>query len=150
MADHDATDEVERNLSEVARALFATGTVEGSLRLTIDLAVATIEGCDAASVFVVQDERVTTAAASDPIVVKLDELQFATDEGPCLDAVSEGGTVYAADLADDLRWPRFGPAAVETGIRSALAFRLADRPISALNLYAHLPSAFGATDRAKG
>lgn len=114
------------------------------------MAVATIEGCDAAGVFVVKDERVTTAAASEPMVVELDQLQFETDEGPCLDAVSEGGTTYASDLADDPRWPSFGPAAVGAGIRSALAFRMSDRTVSALNLYARLPGAFGATDRAKG
>jgi len=57
--------------------------------------------------------------------------------------------VYATDLADDDRWPSFGPAAAGAGIRSALALRLSDRPTSALNLYAHLPGAFGATDRAK-
>jgi len=146
----DTTDELEQNVSAVARALFATGTVDGTLQRTIELAVDTIDGCDAAGVFVVRDEKLITAAASIPLVVELDQLQFTTDEGPCLDAVSDGGTVYAADLADDPRWPEFGPAAVQAGIRSTLAFRLSAQPISALNLYAHLPAAFGATDRAKG
>lgn len=150
MPDQQSTEELEQNLVEVARALFAPGTVGGTLQLTVDLAVATVEGCDGAGVFLVRDEQVFTAAASDPLVVELDQLQFATDEGPCLDAVSDGGNAYAADLADDLRWPQFGPAAARAGIRSALAFRLSSRPISALNLYAHLPGAFGSTDRAKG
>lgn len=149
MSSHQETTELEQNLAEVARALFESGTVQGTLRRTVELAVATVDGCDAAGVFVVEDERVTTAAASHPIVVELDQLQFTTEEGPCLAAL-EGGTIYAADLSDDPRWPRFGPAAVESGIRSALAYRLSDRPISALNLYARLPAAFGATDRAMG
>ncbi|MEO7555194.1 MAG: GAF domain-containing protein, partial [Acidimicrobiales bacterium] len=116
MVGTDTTNELERNLSAVARALFATGTVEGTLERTIELAVATIDGCDAAGIFVVRDEHVTTAAASNPLVVELDQLQFTTDEGPCLDAVSDGGTVYAADLTEDRRWPEFGPAAVQVGI----------------------------------
>ncbi|MEO7573346.1 MAG: GAF and ANTAR domain-containing protein [Acidimicrobiales bacterium] len=149
MPGHGETTEIEQNLAEVARALFESGTVQGTLQLTVDLAVATVEGCDAAGVFVIEDERVTTAAASHPLVIQLDELQFTTGEGPCLAAL-EGGTIYAADLSDDPRWPGFGPAAVESGIRSALAYRLANRPVSALNLYARLPAAFGATDRAKG
>lgn len=150
MVGYDSTDELEINLTEVARALFVSGTVDGTLRLVIDLAVATIDGCDAAGVFVVRDERVITAAAGSPVVLELDRLQFAHEEGPCLDAVAEGGTVYAVDLADDSRWPNFAPAAVTAGIRSVLAFRLSDRPTSALNLYARLPAAYGATDRAKG
>lgn len=83
-------------------------------------------------------------------MVELDELQSATDEGPCLDAIREGGTRYAVDLEEDPRWPSFGAAAAELGIRSAVAFRLSDHPVSALNLYARYPAAFGATDRAKG
>jgi hypothetical protein len=146
----DSIEELEQHLSEVARTLFEPGSVTGSMQLTVDLAVSTIDGCDAAGIFLVRDGRVITAASSDPIVVELDELQFTTNEGPCLDAVAEGGSTYAADLADDSRWPQFGPAAARAGIRSALAFRLSDRPISALNLYARMPAAFGATDRAKG
>lgn len=150
MSDRESTEELEQNLVEVARALFEPGTVAGTLQLTVDLAVATVEGCDAAGVFLVRDEQVVTAAASHPLVTELDNLQFATDQGPCLDAVSDGGNTYAADLADDPRWPQFGPAAAHAGIRSALAFRLSSRPVSALDLYAHLPGAFGSTDRAKG
>lgn len=149
MAGDETTHELEGNVSDVARALFATGTVEGTLQRTVELAVATVEGCDAAGVFVLRDQRVVTAAASAPIVVQLDEMQVATEEGPCLDAIAQGGTMHAADLADDPRWPRFGAAAVAMGIRSALAVRLSDSPVSALNLYARLPVAFGATDRAK-
>ncbi len=57
-----STEELERNLAEVARALFGTGTVDGSLQLTVELAVATVEGCDAAGIFVVRDGRVVGCA----------------------------------------------------------------------------------------
>ena len=150
MAEWQATEEVEQHLAEVARALFSPATVAGTLQLTVDLAVATVEGCDAAGIFVVTDDRVLTAAASAPLVAELDRLQVSTGEGPCLDVVNGGGSAYATDLAADPRWPRFGPAAAEAGIRSALAFRLSERPVSALNLYARMLSAFGSTDRATG
>ena len=48
------------------------------------------------------------------------------------------------------RWPHFAPLAVNAGIRSVLAYSLSARQPSALNLYARLPAAFGATDRAQG
>lgn len=141
---------IETNLSEIALALFSAGTVTGTLQRVVDLAVETVDGCDAAGVFLVENERVVTQASSSPLVVDLDRLQFEADEGPCLDAVSEGGSFFAEDLADDRRWPKFGPAAVAAGIRSVLAFRLSAARLSALNLYARLPAAFGVTDRAKG
>ena len=150
MASSDPTDDLQRNLSEVARALFAPGSVEGSLELVVKLAVATVDACDAAGVFVVRDERIVTAASSDPVVDQLDRLQLEHDEGPCLDAVSEGGSSCADDLAVDPRWPRFGPAAAAIGIHSALAFRLSEEHTSALNLYARTPAAFRASDQATG
>lgn len=142
--------DLDSDLAEVAIALFAAGTPRRTLEQIVTWAVATIDGCDAAGIFLVENEQVATAASSDPVVLELDRLQVATHQGPCLDAVSATGTVYADDLATDVRWSRFAPAAVEAGIRSTLAIRLAARRASALNLYARLPRAFGATDRAKG
>jgi len=142
--------ELEHSLSELAIALFAPGTVAGTLQRIVDLAVVAIEGCDAAGVLLMDAGQVVTTAASASVVVELDRLQFETREGPGLDAVSSGGSFYAVDLADDERWRRFGPAATAAGIRSILAFRLSDRHLSAINLYAQLPAAFGAYDRAKG
>jgi len=136
--------------SELAIALFAAGTVQGTLQRIVDLAVEAVEGCDAAGIFTVEKGRVITIAFSAPMVVALDDMQFAAGEGPCLDALSQGSTFYAEDLADDSRWRTFGPAATEAGIRSLLAFPLASRRASALNLYARMPRAYGALDRAKG
>lgn len=147
---NDPPDQLETSISEVALALFAAGTVSGTLQRIVELAVATVEGCDACGVFLVEDAKVVTPAFTDPLVLALDDLQFRSNEGPCLDVVAQGGASYAADLADDSRWPVFGPAATGAGVRSLLAFQLSSERPSALNLYAHLPSAFGSTDRAKG
>ena len=145
----DASVRIEDDLAEIATALFAPGTVESTLQRIVDLAAATIEGCDAAGIFLVENEQVTTPAFNDPIVVELDGMQFETDEGPCLDAVSEREFFYAEDLLDDPRWPRFGSAVAAIGFRSLLAHPLSAERLSALNLYAQLPRAFGAIDRGK-
>ena len=94
MAASDATSELESNLSEVAVALFAPGTLEATLQHIVTLAVATVDGCDAAGVFLAENGQITTAASTDPVVLVLDRLQIDTDEGPCLDAVAEAGTVH--------------------------------------------------------
>ena len=149
MASPDQLGDLEQALSEVALTLFAPGTVDGVLQRIVDQAAATVEGCDLAGLLLVKDGQVTTAAYSDPLVTELDALQVAFGEGPCLDAASTGVTIYALDLDDDPRWPRFGPAATAAGIRSALALEVSTRRSSALNLYSRLPAAFGAVDRAK-
>jgi len=50
---------LEQNLAEVARAPFGTGTVEGSLQLTVELAVTTVEPFDGA-----WDRRAVAASCS--------------------------------------------------------------------------------------
>lgn len=147
----ETTAELARSLSETARALFSAGSVTATLQQIVDLAVEAVDGCDLAGIFMVEGEQVTTPAYSDPLVIELDALQFAADEGPCLDAVSERAVFYADELADNDRWPQFGPAAAACGARSLLAVPLpSDGKLAALNLYARLPVAFGAIDRARG
>lgn len=150
MAAADEFLDLHSSFSEVALALFAAGSVEGTLQRIVDLAERAIDGCEAAGILVVDGDSVTTAAASSALVVVVDQLQIDSGQGPCLDAATQWSTVYADDLIDDPRWPKFGLAAVAAGVRSALAYSLfTDRP-SALNMYARLPAAFGATDRAQG
>jgi hypothetical protein len=148
----DAADlsDLENSFSQLAVALFAAGTVQGTLQRIVDLAERAVDGCEAAGILLDDHGTVITAAASSTLVDVVDRLQITANEGPCLDASTQKSTFYAADLIDDDRWPTFGPTAVAVGVRSVLAFSLSDNRPSALNLYAKLPAAFGATDRAQG
>jgi GAF domain-containing protein len=147
----DPTSELIVTFVHKARALFVAGGVVVTLEAVLDLAVATIEGCDCAGIFVLEGGRVTTPVQTDPLVVELEASQLRTGTGPCLEAIDQGLPIYAEDLAVDLRWPAFASEAVAIGVRSVLALRLAaDGTIGALSLYARYPSAFGAVDRAKG
>lgn len=138
-------------IAAVASALFSADTVPATLQRVVDTATSTIDGCDLAGIFIIADAEVTTLARSHETVVEVDALQQDSGEGPCLDASATRTAVYAADLLDDARYRRFGPPAAAAGVRSALAYPLQLETASgALNLYARLPAAFGATDRAKG
>jgi len=148
--DRDALSEIALNFSETARILFSAGSVTDTLASVVDLAVATIEGCDFAGIFLIDGDVVTTPVHTDPIVVAVDALQHQTGEGPCLEAISDRLIFYADDLDSDPRWPHFAPHATKAGIRSVLALPLvANSHLGALNLYARYPVAFGVVDRAK-
>lgn len=150
MAKADEFLDLHSSFSEVAAALFGANSVQDTLQRIVDLAERAIDGCEAAGILFVDRDSVTTAAASSALVMVIDQLQIDSSEGPCLDASTQRSTFYADDLIDDPRWPTFGPAAVAAGVRSVLAYSIStDRP-SALNMYARLPVAFGATDRAQG
>lgn len=150
MSHADRLVDLESSFSEVALALFQAGTVGGTLQRIVDLAERAVDGCEAAGILLVDDGKITTASASSELVVVVDQMQIDAAEGPCLDASTRRTTVYADDLIDDPRWPTFAPPAVAAGVRSVLAYPLSAGRPSALNLYAGLPAAFGATDRAQG
>ena len=146
----DSLSELSDSVSEVAAALFAAGNVTDTLTSVVDLAVATIEGCDFAGLFVVVQGAVTTPVFTDSIVLEVDAMQHRTGEGPCLDANLHQFIVLVDDLETDHRWPQFSQQALGAGIRSVLSLPLApNAQDGALNLYATYPAAFGVVDRAK-
>ncbi len=100
------------------------------------------------------DGRFYTPAESAKIGYDLDQVQYATGEGPCVDAARMPGPALACsdDLANDPNWPRFGPAAAERGMKSLLSTALLPdaRPpqlSGALNLYSREVRGFRSEDR---
>ena len=151
IVDEDSVRGLATDFSEAAKILLADGHVDETLRHVVGLAVATIEGCDLAGVFLVEGQGITTRAHTSPLVAEVDALQHRSGEGPCLDALTGGVPYYANDLGQEHRWSRFSPLAAAAGIRSVFAVPLsASGSVGALNLYAHLPEAFGVVDRARG
>ena len=143
--------DIENIFSEVAVALFAPGTVEGTLQKIVELAEHAVDGCAGAGVLVVSDgDGPATLVASSPLAVTVDQMQIDAGGGPCLTSARLGSTVYVHDLLDDDRWPDFAAAAVDAGVRTVLAYALPTGRQAALNLYGHLPEAFGASARAQG
>jgi hypothetical protein len=90
-----------------------------------------------------QDGTLETLAPTDPIAVEADLVQHELAEGPCFDAAPGELITYAADLADEPRWPTYGPKAAALGFHSQMAARLYDEPRAraGLNLYAVEPGA---------
>jgi GAF domain-containing protein len=144
-------DELAAEIAAVAHAVLSGTTLEETLHQVVSTAAATIDGCDSAGVFVVDGRSVRTMAATSDTVVELDGAQGALGEGPCLDAASSAVVVDVSDLSEDARYPGFRTAATAADIRTVLACPISSEGMrGALNLYAQLPNAFGATDRAKG
>ncbi|HVL89945.1 MAG TPA: GAF and ANTAR domain-containing protein [Actinomycetota bacterium] len=139
------------SFAEIARGLYSAHTVKETLDRIVDASVRTIDGCSGAGISFIQNGDIVTPVWTEPTVVEVDEMQYTTGQGPCLDAITHGETFYAEDLRTDTRWPDFGPRAAAAGLRSLMSFCLAgEATLGALNLYARRPRAFGATDRAMG
>lgn len=123
----DSLSELSRNVSQTASALFAAGNVTETLTSVAELAVATIEGCDFAGLFILDTGVLATSIFTDEMVLGVDAIQQRTGEGPSLDAIAHRMIVAVDDLETEPRWPHFSSEAVVEGIRSVLSLPLAPK-----------------------
>ncbi len=65
-----------------------------------------------------------TIASSDPETAALDEVQYATNEGPCIKAALTGRAAEVVDTRAETKWPRFIAAMTASHMRSVLAVRI--------------------------
>ena len=131
-------------LGKVARTLQAETDVEGTLRAIVTAAMTHVAGAEHAGISLVERGDVRTVAPTADVVTEIDAMQHRLKEGPCIDAIAEHRTYRTGDLAREARWPVFGPAAAEHGVRSMLCYRLfvSDNTMGALTLYSSRTDAF--------
>jgi hypothetical protein len=137
--------------ADLAEQLYSADSFDDVLSRIAEAAVSTIAGCRMASVTLGERSGYRTAASTDPAATAVDQAQYQSREGPCLDAV-DAPMVYAQSFPDE-RWPTLASRPIESGVQSALSYRLlaasgtADSDGGSLNSYGVTPSAF--TDTAQ-
>ncbi|QGK69318.1 ANTAR domain-containing protein [Allosaccharopolyspora coralli] len=143
------TEELATSLAHMARDLLSEDTVEKTLDRIVSEAVARIDGCDEASIMILDRERtLRTVASTSEVGQESDRIQAKLGEGPCFDAAADP-TVEVFRVADmggsGERWPQYAPQARALGVGSMIGFRLFtnEQGLGALNLYSSQPDAFG-------
>ncbi len=132
-------------MGDLARSLHEEDSVEDTLQGIVDAAVGTVPGAQYAGLSVIEGRlTVRTRAGTAGLVHQVDQAQYDTGEGPCLDALYEQHTVRLSDMATETRWPRFTYRSAELGVGSMLSFQLYVEKdnLGALNLYAREKHAF--------
>jgi hypothetical protein len=130
----------------IAEYLYAADSFDGVLLRIAETAVSTVTGCEMASVTLSARGAYQTAATTDPAASAVDQAQYDTDEGPCLDAV-ETPIVYAQSFPDP-RWPTLGSRPADLGAQSAASFSLAAASLASagvggsLNTYGTEPDGY--------
>ena len=103
----------------------------------------------ACGITVRRDGQPYSAATSNELAAQVDEIQYGTDQGPCLEAMRNGVVVQVDDLSQDERWTDYRSHAIAHGVVSSLSLPLVvdGESLGALNLYAATPAAFAGTPR---
>ncbi|MBP2335892.1 GAF and ANTAR domain-containing protein [Saccharothrix coeruleofusca] len=133
-------------LTEVARTLQQQEDAQDTLDEIVRGAVGTIPGAWQAGIITVTGRReVDTVSMTGDVVGEVDQIQYDTGQGPCLEALYAHKIVNVPDLAHETRWPEFADRAHRLGVSSMLSLQLfvRDDDLGALNLYSPDAHAFG-------
>jgi hypothetical protein len=135
---------------KIGQALLSGDDIEQGMDAVVHAAVRFVNGCDAASFSALVEQVVTTIAASSPLANDLDQIQYRTSQGPCLEAMRTLQAVISDDLSRDERWPAFVADAARS-VGSAMATPILDgRPMQptfgSLNAYGRSARAFDQDD----
>jgi transcriptional regulator with GAF, ATPase, and Fis domain len=115
------------------------------VRLSADV----VSPAAACGITVRSDGQPFSPAASNDLAAQVDEIQYATDQGPCLQALRTGTVVQVDDLSQEQRWDGYRPHAIAHGVLSSLSLPLTveAETLGALNLYSATPGAFAGPQR---
>ncbi|TSD96640.1 GAF and ANTAR domain-containing protein [Skermania sp. ID1734] len=135
----------------LAQIVYAEGGYEDVYAAICMAATMIVPGCDHASLMLRQHGQHVTVAASDDVAQRVDDLERAVGEGPCVEAIDGEAAQVESDLTGQSQWPALAKATIRTTpVRGAIAFRLraGERKVGALNLFSDTPGAFN-TDAAE-
>lgn len=152
----DELDRLESVTEAIAslQSMFATeDPLDDVLALVASSAAGAIPDADAVSISVLDGATPRTAAVTDERVMPLDDAQYSSGRGPCLEAAEMRRPVRAALAVEDQRWPEFASAARDRGISASLSMPLlVERAevdpelVGSLNIYSATATAFDPFD----
>jgi GAF domain-containing protein len=134
----DIHERLARTFVELADTLVDDFDLVEFLHVLVDRCVELLDVSATGLMLADSHDQLQVMASSAEDIHLLELFQLQNDDGPCLECHRTGEPVSHPDLrvAAD-RWPRFAPAAAESGFRTvhALPMRLRSQVIGALNLF---------------
>jgi ANTAR domain/GAF domain len=150
----DRLDAAAIAIASLNALLVADGSLDDVLHGVALNAVRAVAGADAVSITVV-DPPLLTVAHTDEDILALDQEQYASRQGPCLEAAETRRPVRVAMEAEEQRWPQFVSAARAAGVRATLSIPLIiasplpggdDELVGSLNAYSRSTASFDVVD----
>ena len=130
----------------LADIVYRGTTAEEVYTALCNAATLLVPHCNHASLMLMRHGKAVTVAASDDVARVVDDIERATGEGPCLDAITSEAAQLESDFRTPTQWPAMARGVLNrTPVRGAMGFRLKvdDQKVGALNLFTDHPGAFG-------
>lgn len=145
-----SSDASTQALNALSRFLVTKSSLGDTLLRVSEITTAALPGAAMAGITMLGDEgKPTTGIFTDPDAPDIDEAQYSSGRGPCLDSWRTRRVVRLDDMdkaSGD--YPEFAKAAQEHGIESTLSLPLVagDQAVGALNLYSRTKDGFSDHD----
>lgn len=123
--------------ASLSKLVYADRPLADTLERVSVLATHALSETPEVSLTLIEGERAWTAATSGPVALHLDERQYDTGSGPCLDAALYGETIKVTMDGRDQPYPDFRQAAQRKGVTHTMSVGLStgDQVIGAMNIY---------------
>lgn len=137
--------QLSESLAALSRFVLGHNTVAETLTKVSELTLDAVAPADIVGITMMVDGRPQTAVFTDPTSPEVDQAQYDSGDGPCLDAFREQQVHRIDSTSESGKWPAFRRAAADHGIGSTLSLPLIidHVGVGAMNLYAKKHHAFG-------
>jgi GAF domain-containing protein len=138
-------------VAKLASIVLEEGPPEPVLQQVAQLARDTLPAVEEVSVTLVEQGHPRSVVFTGRLAVDLDERQYETGFGPCLDAARSGETISVGADEEDTPYRAYATLAARSGVRQTTSFGLPvnGRSIGGLNVYRSVDDALSDADLAQ-
>jgi GAF domain-containing protein len=147
MSDHVPL--LQAAVASLSRYFVANQTLDQTLHQVAELTTQAIPASAHVGITLLVDGALNTSVFTHPDLPDVDQAQYRTGDGPCVDAYRSGRAYLIRSTLQPGRWQQFRDSAANHGVLSTLSLPLMlhNQPIGALNMYAEVEDAFSEQDQ---
>jgi len=140
----DARPKFESAVAALTRYFVGNQTLGESLDQVAELSIEAVPQAKHVGITLMVDGKLKTSVFTHPEIPEIDQAQYRTGDGPCIDAYREGKPYTIESTLEPGRWQAFRDSAAKHGVLSTLSLPLIthDGAIGALNMYAETENGF--------
>src|SRR3954471_7192241 len=148
----DARANFESAVAALTRYFVGNQTLGESLHQVAELSIQALPQADHCGITLLVDGKLKTSVFTHPEIPEIDQAQYRTGDGPCVDAYRDGKVHTIESTLEPGPWQEFRDSAAKHGVLSTMSLPLVthDGPIGALNMYADTEKAFDEDDQQVG
>jgi GAF domain-containing protein len=139
---------LRRSIESLSSFFVGDATIVDTLQRVAELATKAVPVSKFVGLTMMVDNKPTTAVFTDEESPEIDQAQYSSGRGPCIDAFASGEIREIPSTRQANPWPEFSRACLEHGILATLSLpmSIAGNPLGAMNMYAEQENVFNGTE----